>query len=513
MPEESPRSLRRDLWSPILIALVMALTALWPGDVSWLLDEPRLIAAGWHANHVGQIAVGGLYGNFGIRYGPLPTQIYQVLLLVTHDPIALVVLRSLLCAGVCGFGLLWLGRSLGLPGWFAAAALASPYVVAYQRVLWDASFAMPGGVLALAGLADFLRTGRAWPLRIAVLAAVLDPTIHPQTLPLSVSVLGWLAWQHRAALWKDRRALGVLGLLVLALNGFYLVQFAGQLFARLGGSVQKGYPGTSSHWLSALAPLLGGRLLAGAEYLDNLARPSAPAAIRTFAKACIYLFYPLAWLGICLAAKQVWQILRTQKITLDTPPTVSPREALLCVVLGGLILQMLLFGLMRIPAAPQYFFGTFALHIVVAWFAVDSLRRWKLGAALGVLYAAGSVLLTTEAASSIHQHGYERPRWPTLASSVSVARELNRFSETTALTDVPVYEKSPQALRTLRLLLPAAGNRPNTNGRLYITNSGAAKPAETTVIELDQHAAPLSGVSSIDITPLPKDWVPDPSTW
>ena len=258
MAEDSPRPIPRDFLSPALILLGLALVALWPGDVSWLLDEPRLIATAWHLNQDGQIAMGGLYGNFGIRYGPLPTQIYQLLLLVTHDPFTLVVLRSVLCAGVSGFGLLWLGRSLALPGWFAAGVLVSPYVVAYDRVLWDASFAMPVGVLALAAFADFLRTRRRWSLCTCVLASVLAVTIHPQALPLTAAILGWLGWQHRAALWRERRALGVTGLVVLLLNGFYFLQFAGQLVARLSGSVQKGYPGGGSHWVSALAPLLGG---------------------------------------------------------------------------------------------------------------------------------------------------------------------------------------------------------------------------------------------------------------
>ncbi len=372
----------------------------------------------------------------------------------------------------------------------------------------------PSAFFALAGFADFLRTGHAWSLRLALLGGVLASTIHPlAALPLSAAILGWLAWRHRPDLWKDRRALGILGLLVLALNGFYFVQFAGQLCLRLSGSVQKGYPGAGSHGLSALAPLLGGHLLVGADYLGKLAPSNLPETLHRIAGVCAYAFYPLAWIGILLAANQARRIVRTQKIT-STTLNISPREALVCVVLIALILQMLLFGLMRIPAAPQYFFGTFALQIIIAWIAVDELRPWKLGAILGALYTVGSLLLTVEAAWSIHQHGYERPHWPTLASSVSVTRTLNRYADSTALTDVAVYEKSPQAIRTLRLLLPPASDHlPNTNGRLFITNSGAAKPAETTVIALDPKATPPPDLQSIDTTPLPKDWIPDPSTW
>jgi len=41
-----------------------------------------------------ELARGGLWGNFGIRYGPLPTWIYQALLLLSHDPVTLVAIRA-----------------------------------------------------------------------------------------------------------------------------------------------------------------------------------------------------------------------------------------------------------------------------------------------------------------------------------------------------------------------------------------------------------------------------------
>src|SRR5207247_2119780 len=106
------------------------------------------------------------------------------------------------------------------------------------------------------------------------------------------------------------------------------------------------------------------------------------------------LIYPLAWLGIGGAAREVWQ-------TKSSDP--SARRSVLLVLLAGLVLQTLLFGAMRIPAAPQYYFGTFALHALAALLGMDALRKWRLGTTLGVLYAVGSMFLTLEAAISIHQ--------------------------------------------------------------------------------------------------------------
>ena len=514
---ESPPAFSRTLPALGLVLLALVPVVLWPGDVSWLIDESRVLAAAWHANHDGQLADGGLYGNFGIRYGPLPTQIYQALLLLTHDPTTLVILRGLLCAGLTGGALLWLARSLALPAWFAAAVLVSPHVVAYQRILWDASFAMPIGALAFAAFADFLKTQRPRSLRVCVVASAVLPLIHPQALALVAPIFGWLGWRHRTALWRDRRALAVLGAVVFALHAAYLFQATGQLFARLGGSLEKGYPHGGSRAESALAPLLGGRLLCGADYLESLARPAALPALQAAARWSARLIYPLIWLGMALSAGRVWRMLRDLRKAGSALENFSLRDRVTAIALAGLLGQALLCGLMRIPALPQYFFGTFVLHALMAWFAVEALRRWRAGALPGVLYAAGGAVLTVSAMDAIHTHGFEEPRWPTLGNDVEVARELNRFTDTTVQTDVVVLQKNPQILRTLRLLLPPApGAAQRESGRLSIAfvHDSTSVPYEK--IQLTERAPGASDMPKslpLDVTPLPKNWVPDAKTW
>ena len=490
-----------------LMLLALVPVVLWPGDVSWLIDEPRILAAAWHANHDGQLADGGLYGNFGIRYGPLPTQLYQVLLLVTHDPRGLVLLRGLGCAAVTSGALLWLARSLALPAWFAAALVGSPHLVNYHRVLWDANFCLPLGTLAFAAFADFLRTARLWPLRSCVGASAVLPLIHPMALALAGPVLGWLAWRERAALWRDRRALAVVGAVLLGLHAQYLWHVPGQLVARLSGSVEKGYPGGESRAASALAPLLGGRLLGGADYLESLARPAALPALQAAAQWGARLIYPLIWLGIALGVWRVWRAFRARE-------NLSVRECVTAVALAGLVGQMVLCGLMRIPALPQYFFGTFVLHAVMAWLAVEALGRWRAGALPGVVYAASSAVLTVSAALVIHAHGFEKPRWPTLANSVAVARALNHFSDPTVQTDVAVLQKNPQILRTLRLLLPPArGEAQRESGQLFIGHFELDGDGGKIQLSDGEHGQRPPAGQPLDVTPLPKNWVPDPGSW
>ncbi|MEQ1861901.1 MAG: hypothetical protein ABMA13_18435 [Chthoniobacteraceae bacterium] len=464
-----------------LVALALGLTLLWPGDATWLSDEPRLIAEAWHANHDHELARGGLWGNFGIRYGPLPTWIYQVLLLFTHDPVTLLALRALLCAGATAAGLLWLGRELRLPAWFVAAILAGPFVVQFHRVLWDASFAVPLGALTLAAFAHFLRTASGRTLALTIAGTFLLPTIHPQSLPLALPLLGWLAWKQRPALHRHWKPLGALVLVLLATHARWMAEAVFGFAHNIAGTVSHGYPDGSSRLICMLAPLLGGNFIGG---LGSVAQvPSGALRAMSLGLAIVY---PLAWFGSFVAARRC----RGD----------SPRAIVGAVALAGLAVQAVLFGLMRIPSGPQYFFGTFALHAFLVWLAVDALGRR--GAICGAVFGVSAALVTIGMALTIHQRGYDPALdWPTLKSQVAVARALNSFTDATAGTDVAVIQRHPQMLRTLRLLLPP--DQPQReSGRIFITRARA----DAAEIELHESSAPKGTL--IDITPLPKGWQP-----
>ena len=62
--------------------------------------------------------------------------------------------------------------------------------------------------------------------------------------------------------------------------------------------------------------------------------------------------------------------------------------------------------------------GTFALHALLAWIAVDALGRWRFGAVPGVLYAMGGAVLTMTAVLTIHARGFERPRLARIGRAV-----------------------------------------------------------------------------------------------
>src|SRR4029077_3000920 len=107
---------------------------------------------------------------FDFTYGPLPTWLYQALLLVTHDLVTMVVLHVLLLLLTTGLALRWLARSLSLWPWFAVIPLLSPYTWFYSRVLWDNTLLLPLTTLALAGYAAYLSSGSSAGLRVSVAA-------------------------------------------------------------------------------------------------------------------------------------------------------------------------------------------------------------------------------------------------------------------------------------------------------------------------------------------------------
>jgi hypothetical protein len=437
----------------------------------------------------------------------LPTQIYQALLFVTHDPIMLVILRGLLCASITAGALVWLARTLALPIWFAAAILISPHVLTYHRVLWDATFTIPLGTLAFAAFADFLRSERRLSLRICLAATVMLPLIHPQALPLALPILGWLLWHHRTALWNDRWVLLAIAAVLLVFQGRYIYQAFWQVIGRFSAEAPRSYPGAGSAVASALASLLGGRILSGAEYrgVENFSEEAPVTPFVAAAAWCARAIYPLIWIGIGLAlvslAEAVGRLLRGARLQDFTVQT-----RLMMVVAAGLCGQALLSGAMRVPALPQYFMGTFVLHVLLAWFAVATLQRWRLGTVLGVLFGAGAAVLTGYALQNPH------PRMPTLANSVAIARELNDYSDSTVMTDVAVYRDHPQILRTLRLLIPAPPGIPQReSGRLFIT-SAPANDARSGAVRLIE-AIPPAEAGELLVTPLPRNWVPDESTW
>lgn len=514
----------------LLVLLALVPIVLWPLETCYCIDEPQLITHAARSNEQGDLYITGLFGNFGVPYGPVPTQIYQLILSITHDPATVVIIRGLLCGLVTGFSLLWLARSLGLPQWFAAAFLISPYVSEQMRVLWDASFTIPIGCLALASFAAFVRHRGKWPLRFALGASCQILLIHPMSMPLAFPILGCLVWKYRPALRSDIRGVVYTLALLATLHAKYFSFAFGALMWKLSHQgATMSYPHGAGHLESALAPLLGGNIFNGIHALPSPA-PENLVLAATLTK-CIY---GLIWVGIitsAFCARRGWQTWRRKE-------PVAALDIVATTGVVGFILQALLYGALRIPSGPQYFFGTFALHAFFAWMGVAAftwaarvaVRRGEGGAAPifvrvagtlpGLFYLGVAAYLTLASRVYKHQHADDGPVWPDLKMATEIVRELNRYDQLCAYSDIDylniTFFKYPQAIRSVRLLQPSdPAQQVHPKGKLFITfrkHADGTPSGKIEVVDLGDLPLPKNAYF-FSTVPLSELWFPDPSTW
>ena len=186
----------------LLAALVPAV--MWPGDTPWMNDEPAQIAKGFTPTRPAP-RVAAQRVALRIHYGPLPTRIYQALLLshCTTDqargPAGDAPLRV-----EYGASPLWLtARSASTRG-FRRASSSPPSSGLDPRAL-GRQLCLPHRLTALA---RSVVPADEVPLAVPPRAAARPshwPVIHFQELPLAASLSGHMLWRHRPDL---RRELG-----------------------------------------------------------------------------------------------------------------------------------------------------------------------------------------------------------------------------------------------------------------------------------------------------------------
>ena len=461
-----------------------------------------------------------MWGNFGIRYGPFPTQLYQLLLCLTHDPLALAALRGGICAVITAASLLWLARSANFSPWFAGALLVAPPVLHFQRLMWDASFTIPLGALALAALAAHLRRGGGKCLVTSLTSSAFLATVHPQALPLAVAIGALIFWKHRPALRRNWKPLRITLAVFLALNAVFFGQLSQLIVTRLSGAVAAGYPGGDAPHVATLAPFLGGRLLAAPPdampggLAELFHKNGIALTTDAWMQLLSSLIYPLCWVGIALAGWRAWFHWKNRGAQIpgdNSVPAPAPavRESLALVVLATVIMQGLLFAAMRVPSGAQYFFGTFAAHACLAWLAVEALpRAWMRAATTAAIGLAGA-WISFHGMWITHRDGsHVEPMQPTLGTQFALVQTLNRYSAPAVFTDAPHFQQYAQGVRALRLLLPPATGK--AGARLLITHviSPDGRRDEFDVRELDSAESIPASATPMDITPLPENWYP-----
>jgi hypothetical protein len=460
--------------APIAVLLAACLVPLvCPGDIPFINDEPLLIASAVAANEKGELAQRGLLGTFGVSYGPAPTWVYQALVAITRNLLAVAVLHTVLMAVTTAGALYWLSRSLGLWVWFAPLPLLSPYFWFYARVLWDNPFLIPLGTLAIAGYAAHLSSGSAAGLRVSVAALMVIPLVHLMALAVVVPLAVHIVVVRWRALWAHRFSVSaIVALFVLMARPYwtYLATYAAPS-ARAAR--------TADGWLF---PLFGGRLLSARELDYFYGQGPVSGAVFEAAAALSGLAYGLVWAGIGIALWSVTDAVRTRRW--------PARAHLAIILLASLVAQGVIHGLSGKFEHPHYHNATWITFVLLSWFAVDGVvrlrspLRWSAIAATGVLAVA---LVTSVALLTVRLHrtgGTRELYGPTIANQLRVGRALAQYSPKSRLeSEVIHYSRFPHTLEILRQL--TAGDdqdRPERNLQLRYASDDPASG----VIELVQ---------------------------
>jgi len=446
------------------LALVCTIPALWPGDAPFINDEPLLIQKAIEANRVPRLAKAGLLGTRGLHYGPLPTWLYQAYLACSHNLEALVSVRALVTQAVTALGLLLLSRGVGLRKGYAPVLLASPYLWFYSRLLWDNTFLLPLGALALGAYACFVARQEGWSLCVTLACLWALPLIHLMSaafvLPLGLHLLLF----HRHALWTLRWS----ALATLALG---LVAWAPYLpsLAEFG----QGFP-VPPNPQGLLFPLLGGRVLSasGLGYFfgeDWEGQGPLPPGLLTAAVWISRVSFLAVWAGMALALGDLVRSLRRR--------SAEPREHLTGLALLMVLAQCALAYRMGAVLHPHYYNGTWPALALLAWRAMDAATgfTWKRvrplrhlpllqGASLAAVILCLGVRIHVRGGTRDFHHG------PTLGNQLEIVRELRKLGPATALsTTVSNFAAFPHGLSTLMQLEPPPQGPPLDVSQVQIT--------------------------------------------
>ncbi|MFN7978536.1 MAG: hypothetical protein U0P30_10390 [Vicinamibacterales bacterium] len=441
-------------WALVAVAVAMAVPLLWPGDVPFIHDEPKLMVLAVDANAAGRLAPLGLLGTFGFTYGPLPVWLYQGLLATTRDLVSVAFAHTAVLSVITGAALWMLARALGLWAGFAAVPLLTPYFWFYARVLWDNTLLLPLAALAYAGYAAFLARGSATGLRMAALAVLAVPLVHLMGLSLVVPLVLHALVVKFHEVRRHAVSLAAIGLAMAWLAWPYWRYLAGP---------RPDVPGSPVSVLGWIFPLAGARLLGsqGLDYFYGAATVDGPVFAATGWLSIVP--YLLVWGGIVVAIAMTRQARRTS--------TWTPRAHMASIAVASLAMQSVVHGLSGKFEHPHYQNGTWIATVLLAWLALDALASRastrRLAVAVTALVLATNAAALSTLAWRIHDgHGVRNDLYgPSLAEQQVVARILAPLSPDSPLdTRVDLWIRFPDTLATLRALQPVpAGERPRAN--------------------------------------------------
>jgi hypothetical protein len=457
-------------WPCVVLAMIIAATAMRPGDAEWFFDLPRLMDLAIRYNSTPSRFMGislpftpspyALAGTRRTRYGPFPVWVDQAFLAFTRDPITMTAIRAVIFSTLTALGLLWLTRVLRVTPWLAVIAMLSPWMWYYSRELGDNGWNIPFTAVALAAYGDFLIRRRAWPLCLVIVCAALGFLSHLMCAPFYLALAIHLLIFETRSIWKYKWPL----LAMAVVMGIVAWPYLHYLLLPHGSK----NPEELSRWRGWVFPLLGAQDLTAGNMgyiLEESWRKIHPLPLRyvwLIARFVTFIGFIACWAGMILAIPRARQALRRL-------PDAGPVAHLCLIAWATFICQTLLYGIKHVYEHPHYYSGTWIVYVLFVWLGLDAIPRWLgkqnlLSRLILPVYGLSLLFVTVLLAYQIARNGGTRDDHysASLWNQVQVAREIESFSDSSPIDmQVPYWIERPLTPHAIQTLVgPAAGDRP-----------------------------------------------------
>ncbi len=426
----------------VIALLLSSLFFIWPGDAPFINDEALLIHNAMTANSKQEFARQGLMGTAGVFYGPLPTWFYQCCLFATKNLIAISLIKNVFTLAIVFFALIKIGQELNYSPIFILIIFTSPYLLMFNRALWDNCLVIPLSVLLFLVYTKFEKNPRLYKLYLCFLLFVCMIYIHLVTVLVIIPfILAILVLEKR---WLKENVFPVV------LGAVVAILLVVPYFIEIVGRIQfKG---------SAKDPVLDALMnsVLGMKYFSfwgwgEYYLPEMYTNQFIFPHELTFFLVILTWLSFVFFGMGFYTSIRelSNKHKRNISLTLEDKLAVFCVL--TVIVNIIFFTMVRHQHHPQYLVGAWFAYYFFMWKYFSAHVRRKRHQIIFGIYGVAMLLMITGLITYIHTHGGNRGKCygATLKNQMDVAQKIVQHAPQRVLVNVNNYKFFPHSLQTL----------------------------------------------------------------
>ncbi len=426
----------------IIALLLSSLFLIWPGDAPFINDEALLIHNAITANSKQQFARQGLMGTAGVFYGPLPTWFYQCCLFLTKNLITISLAKNLLTLMIIFFALIKISQELDYSPYFILVIFTSPYLLMFNRALWDNCFVIPLSVLLFFAFIKFEKNPQLYKLYICLLLITCMIYIHLITTLVVISF--FLALLILEKQWLKHHVLPVfVGVIVVILA-------VAPYFTDIIGQIQFKESQKDSTMDALINSVLGMKYFSfwgwGEYYLPEMYTNqfTYPHNLTNFMVFLTWLSFVFFGLGFYAAILEL-----VNKYKGNISLNLEDKVSVFCIL--TVVINIIFFVIVRHQHHPQYLIGVWFAYFFFMWRNFNVRIGDKRHLLMFGVYAVAMLLLISGTIIYIHTHGGNRGIYhgATLKNQMEVAQKILRHSPQKVLVNVNNYKLFPHSLQTL----------------------------------------------------------------